>query len=484
MRLIIYSFIFLLTVVKCYSQNDIFTIKGKVNYTNLKLISVYIDTTLYKQDILEKDITINGMGDIIFNIRIQKPTKLVVAYGNKKRIEGFAVPNDTLTIEFNSDETFEVSGRLACYVQYKELVQKEMAKELNFMYKKYSKAGMNSDIFFAEQDSIDSKTIQRLYTYFEKINPPQKETFLFREENQIIYNSLFFKVINGDIKKLDFYQKKYNLIGKLTYGFSDKIDFENVNPLLISLGGYQSFLKSFVIKRIKLKYPNEREDNNFSVYIKEGVNVINEISSKPEANFLLKTLFLNMVVLDYRLMNKRDETNIVYEELSKLISGNSPYQSQAILVKNAFDDLVLDDKLSRGKNAPMFILNDIKDRIVTISNFKGKKVCIDIWATWCGNCIQRMPEWNKLVDDFKDNRNIVFLSVNADESREKWINFLNKKNIHGISLFVGDGGMKSQFTKKFNVELLPTILIIDENGKMVSAFAPEPNTLQIRELLK
>ena len=417
------------------------------------------------------------------SVKLQKPSFLSIFYGQKKWTSGYAVSGNTLILKFNSDENVEAEGKLACYFDFKKKEFEYEQINYNFLKKKSSKIEAFSDEYFRLKDSLDAEKISFLNTYFENINPPEKKSFLYYKENFDYYNALSLKLMKGKIEKVSFYQKKYQATNKFTYSFSDNIDFESINPILFSLPTYQGFLKSFIIEREKIKFNIPKLVNGFESYIKEAINIINEISKKTNPNYLLKVIFLNSMVEEYKMTNKRDETNFVYDELEKLIAMDNPYKNEAILVRNAFDDLVLDDKLSRGKNAPMVMVSDLKDRVVTLNNFKGKKIYIDVWATWCGPCIARIPEWNKLVDEYKDNPNVVFLSVCADDSREKWVSFLDKKKPNGVPLFVGEGGMKSQFTKGFGVELLPTMLLIDENGKMISSFAPAPDSPEIRLLL-
>ena len=52
-----------------------------------------------------------------------------------------------------------------------------------------------------------------------------------------------------------------------------------------------------------------------------------------------------------------------------------------------------------GKDASDFELKDMKGNTVKLSDYRGKKVYLKFWATWCGPCRQSMPELNKLVEE-------------------------------------------------------------------------------------
>lgn len=65
------------------------------------------------------------------------------------------------------------------------------------------------------------------------------------------------------------------------------------------------------------------------------------------------------------------------------------------------------------KPAPAFKLKNKKGKIVSLSDYKGKKVYINVWATWCGPCMQEIPGLKKVYQAYKGKKNFVFLSVTS-----------------------------------------------------------------------
>src|ERR1039458_1509786 len=75
-----------------------------------------------------------------------------------------------------------------------------------------------------------------------------------------------------------------------------------------------------------------------------------------------------------------------------------------------------------------FKLKDIKGRLVSLSDFKGKFVVIDFWASWCIPCREEMPATQKLASDLGDRSELVFLYISFDEDEQAWKNAVKKND--------------------------------------------------------
>ena len=89
---------------------------------------------------------------------------------------------------------------------------------------------------------------------------------------------------------------------------------------------------------------------------------------------------------------------------------------------------------------PNIVLYDQYGKKHNIEEYKGKVVVINFWATWCGYCVQEMPEFEKVYKEFGSNKkDVIILGVagpkskenqnNVDVEKDKVISFLKKKNI-------------------------------------------------------
>ena len=107
-------------------------------------------------------------------------------------------------------------------------------------------------------------------------------------------------------------------------------------------------------------------------------------------------------------------------------------------------------------------LVDLNQNKVNLTSFKGKKVVINYWATWCSPCIKEMPEL-KRAEEILQNYNYIFLLV-SDETISKITAFKNEKKFDFNFL-------KSVNSIEINgIYSLPTTYIFDENGKKVETY--------------
>lgn len=141
--------------------------------------------------------------------------------------------------------------------------------------------------------------------------------------------------------------------------------------------------------------------------------------------------------------------------------------------ETAFSDETLD-----------YVLKTTNDKSITLSeilkNNKGKAIFIEIWASWCSDCIKAMPEVKKLNEIY--GKEVVFVNLSFDKTFEKWIEGIDKYQVEGENYFIGDG-MKGTFGKSLDVNWIPRYLIVDKSGKIVLYRAIEKDFDKIKEVI-
>ena len=83
------------------------------------------------------------------------------------------------------------------------------------------------------------------------------------------------------------------------------------------------------------------------------------------------------------------------------------------------------------QEATDFTLKDLSGNNVSLSDYRGKVVFLDFWATWCPPCRMSIPEIEKMYEEYKDNENIIILGINMAEDKNEVEKFVekNKNNI-------------------------------------------------------
>lgn len=139
------------------------------------------------------------------------------------------------------------------------------------------------------------------------------------------------------------------------------------------------------------------------------------------------------------------------------------------LVKSIYQRL---KALQDGTLIPEFSFSDLNGEMVKLSDFKGRYVYIDIWATWCGPCMYEMPYLRKLEDTLA-NKNIAFVSICKDDYKQNWERSIKKSGSKSVQLFAEEGNDK--FFKDFIVNSIPRFILIDKDGKIINSNAKRPS---------
>jgi thiol-disulfide isomerase/thioredoxin len=126
-----------------------------------------------------------------------------------------------------------------------------------------------------------------------------------------------------------------------------------------------------------------------------------------------------------------------------------------------------------GEQAPALKLKSVDGQIQTLDSFRGKPVLIDLWATWCGPCVQALPKLNQLYQEAAKN-GLVLISFDRDEEAKTATNFLAKKG-YAWPNFHDDG----EIEKLVGSSGIPRTLLIDARGKVVyDAFGMNEDALR------
>ena len=134
-------------------------------------------------------------------------------------------------------------------------------------------------------------------------------------------------------------------------------------------------------------------------------------------------------------------------------------------------------KLLPGQDAIDFVMTDRDGNNKNLSDFKGKPIYIDFWATWCGPCIQESPYFDTLSKDYPG---VTFLAMSTDTNRKAWLSYISSHEKNAPQFNTVDNVIR----EKWGIFYIPRFVVIDKNFKIVDAYAPVPSKdKELRQIL-
>ena len=131
-------------------------------------------------------------------------------------------------------------------------------------------------------------------------------------------------------------------------------------------------------------------------------------------------------------------------------------------------------KFGKGDMAVDFKAASIEGTTVKLSSLKGKVIYVDLWATWCGPCLEEMPYFESLKEKYGSNRDIAFVSLSIDDNISLWKDNVAKRKAGGYQWLINRNKLND-----YNIVGIPRILLINKNFKMVDMNAPLPSSKKL-----
>ena len=149
---------------------------------------------------------------------------------------------------------------------------------------------------------------------------------------------------------------------------------------------------------------------------------------------------------------------------------------------------------TKATQAYDFTAMDKDGKTVKLSDFKGKKVYINMWASWCGPCMREIPELEKLYQKYKNNKDIVFLSMTSPNDAEfknqspqdksKDVILKKAKELGATYPVLFD--VNDRFIINYAIRSFPTHILINSDGtfetRIAGAVTEESLTKEIEKL--
>ena len=137
---------------------------------------------------------------------------------------------------------------------------------------------------------------------------------------------------------------------------------------------------------------------------------------------------------------------------------------------------IVDSKKSTksGMKCPDATFSDADGKQHHLSEFFGKVLYIDLWATWCGPCCMEIPYMEKMVEHYKDNDKLQFISISIDQDHDAWLQKI-KKDKPAWPQFNANKDEYITLAKQWGITGIPRFLIINADGTINNADAFRPS---------
>ncbi len=176
-------------------------------------------------------------------------------------------------------------------------------------------------------------------------------------------------------------------------------------------------------------------------------------------------------------------------ETASRISGSMSPEQQARL--EAYGETIADPEMRRiymekfvrntrftgGQPAVDVAVTDLDGVKKMLSDYKGRPMYVDVWATWCGPCIMQAPYFRALADEYPD---VTFVALSVDDTVDIWKKYIETKdNGRLVELWA-----EPEMRRKWDITGIPRFLLIDKDFNIITTDAPRPsNREEIGRLL-
>lgn len=201
---------------------------------------------------------------------------------------------------------------------------------------------------------------------------------------------------------------------------------------------------------------------------------INNLRSNLPAGDLLDYLETRQIVQFINLNKGKISAEEIISEIKPVAKDKPEYEGWKNAVRGYHS------YVEPGDVAPEDLILDADGKEFRISDFKGKYLFIDFWASWCVYCVKEIPALEKIKDEFADS-DIEFIGISLDDNTDNWKKALGKYNLSDNQYIVSS----PDFAEKLRLNSIPRYMIYDRDGKLLTPNAPRPKQHdQLAELLK
>lgn len=137
---------------------------------------------------------------------------------------------------------------------------------------------------------------------------------------------------------------------------------------------------------------------------------------------------------------------------------------------------------TESEKLPELSLKKINGKIVSLSDYQGKKLFITVWATWCRSCCEMKPMIDNSKLQLKSINSLVFIDISLDRNINDWKEYIKKAPSIGIQ-FITEENVK-KVIKSFGSKGIPFCASVDENGKFRTSLGGTTGVIDVRNIIE
>ena len=314
--------------------------------------------------------------------------------------------------------------------------------------------------------------------------PPEWETNPPSKEALAVYQKQQGDMAAGVAEKVGEFLKQFPKSDQAEQARSIEGQLLNVAA---RLGNTNAAAKVAALTEARLKDPNTPEEERFQLRVEQlqrrfaetgetnhtamltamekGVREVQkEFPARPEGAALLLGLaeeWLNQGDQDHALKLAREVATSKDPEIKESAAG---------LIK----------KLERVGKPLAIQFKALDGREVDLAKLHGKVVLLDFWATWCGPCIQELPQLKAAYDKL-NAKGFEIIGISLDQERAELEKMIAEKKMPWPQYF--EGGDKNKFADEYQIAAIPTMWLVDKKGNLRDLNAREDLATKVEKLL-
>ena len=190
-----------------------------------------------------------------------------------------------------------------------------------------------------------------------------------------------------------------------------------------------------------------------------------------------KIIFLTLVFMFFIACNEAKKEAPAAEKAEPVKPAETAKTDGEIEVKG-LENEILGEDFDKGKNIHAFEMTSIKSgEKVKFGDFKGRKILVDFWASWCEPCIAMFPELNKLKAEYEDGKKTLkILSISVDPMPGKIKKIIADKNAQFDVLQAPESLAESGV-------IMPYMVLADENGNVITTISGKHSYEELEKMV-